>query len=124
MIWITRLKPFFISGGVSLLIIASIWTWKANTSRSISSKFVVVDTAQLIREESESLAQASISNSVSTIQLQRRLEGFRKHLIENLNTFAREKGVLVFTSNQVFGDLPDVTEEFTAHMKSGERRHG
>ena len=117
MIWIMRLKPFLISGGVSLLVIVGIWIFKGEHWRPTTNRFVVVDTSQLIREESESIAREALTQKGASPQrIQKRLEGFRAYLVESLNQFGIQKGVLVFSSNQVFGDLPDVTEEFIRHF--------
>jgi hypothetical protein len=75
-----------------------------------------VDTKEIIRLASEGFAKES-SNSTFPIK---KLEAYKNSLVHSLNEFGVQKNYLVFGTNQVFGNVSDVTEEFIAFVERGQ----
>jgi hypothetical protein len=82
-------------------------------------QMVMVDTSKLIRAASQNLA-ANAKGEVLISAL--KIEAYSNSLAEALRAFATQNRYLVFTSNQVYGDLPNKTEEFIAYVEQGRQK--
>lgn len=90
----------FLGGGVLIL------SYQTLTKPSL----VLVDVTPLI----EVKARALSIQALSPHQLQQKLEGVRKDLMESLEDFAKTNNVIVASSKAVWGNLPDYSPQFEA----------
>lgn len=109
-----KLALFLIGGGVVVLLAKPLWEQKLYRSKE---QIVFVDTKEIIRLASEGLAK---ENNNSTFSI-KKLEVYKDSLIQNLNEFGVQKNYLVFGTNQIFGNVSDVTEEFIAFVERGQK---
>ena len=105
-----KLALFLIGGGVVVLFAKPLWEQKLYRSKE---QIVFVDTKEIIRLASEGFAKES-NNSTFPIK---KLEAYKNSLIQSLNEFGVQKNYLIFGTNQVFGNVSDVTEEFIAFVE-------
>jgi homospermidine synthase len=103
---------FLIGIGVVVLLTKPLWEQKLYRPKE---QIVFVDTKEIIRLASEDFAKTS-NNSTFPIK---KLEAYKDSLIQSLNEFGVQKNYLVFGTNQVFGNVPDVTEEFVTFAQQG-----
>lgn len=78
-----------------------------------TEQIVFVDTKEIIKLTSEGFAKED-SNSLYPMK---KLEAYKSSLIQNLNEFGEENHYIIFGTNQVFGNIPDVTEEFVVFVE-------
>ena len=102
-------------GGVLFAIINGVGFLK---TKPAVEGMVIVDTSTLIRGASENFARMGGDDSLS---LTKKLEAYKTSLVQSLNQFAKQNNCLVFTANQVFGNLPNKTEDFMAFLE--EEKH-
>lgn len=107
-----KLALYFIGIGVIVLLTKPLWEQKLYLPKE---KVVFVDTKEIIRLASEDFAK---ENNNSTFPI-KKLEAYKDSLIQSLNEFGVQKNYLIFGTNQVFGNVPDVTEEFVAFVEQG-----
>lgn len=108
-----KLALFLIGVGVVVLLAKPLWEQKLYRPKE---QIVFVDTKEIIRLASEDFAKES-HNSTFPIK---KLEAYKDSLIQSLNEFGVQKNYLVFGTNQVFGNVSDVTEEFIAFVERGQ----
>lgn len=112
--WKHLLKGFafpLIIGGILFALMKTIEVFKP---ASLAEKIVVVDTSGLIRVAASSFARKEEDNPLI---LNKKLEVYKTSLVKYLNEFAIQNQCIVFTANQVFGDIPDMTEAFLSFVE-------
>jgi len=107
-----KLVLFLIGIGVVVLLAKPLWEQKLYRPKE---QIVFVDTKEIIRLASEDFAK---TNNNSTFPI-KKLEAYKNSLVQSLNEFGVQKNYLVFGTNQVFGNVSDVTEEFIAFVERG-----
>lgn len=114
--WKKPLKGFVIPlvvGGIFL----GIFNVTAALRSGSSLPMAVVDVSPLIREAAAGFARGRLSEAQNPMVITKRLETYKESLTQKLTEFARKNHCLVFTANQVFGDIPDMTEAFMAFLE-------
>jgi len=112
--WKHLLKGFafpLVIGGILFALMKTIEIFKPTP---LAEKMVIVDTSGLIRVAATSFARREEDNPLI---LNKKLEAYKTSLVNSLNEFAIQNHCIVFTANQVFGDIPDMTEAFLSFIE-------
>ena len=112
--WKHLLKAFafpLVIGGILFCLIKVMDAFKPTP---LAEKMVIVDTSGLIRIAATNFARRNDDNP---LVLNKQLEAYKTFLVKSLNEFAIQNRCIVFTANQVFGDIPDMTEAFLSFVE-------
>jgi hypothetical protein len=112
--WKHLLKAFAFPLVIGGILFGLIKVMDAFKPTPLAEKIVVVDTSGLIRVAASSFARREEDNPLI---LNKKLEVYKTSLVKSLNEFAIQNQCIVFTANQVFGDIPDMTEAFLSFVE-------